>query len=434
MNRLPVVLAAASFFAAGMHFARAGETGVFVTAMLFPFLFMVRRRWARYVIVMALWAAAAMWMAVLLDIAQARILLGAPWARFASIMIVVLALTVMAAVRVGRMRFDKEGASPAGDAAALASFLITAFLLVLARAKAPFPVLLLDRLADGLGWTAILLLSVYAAWIAGRLVESHDTSKLRLRIWIVFAAVFFAQLFLGLSGLDSFLMTGRLHVPVPAMVIAGPLYRGEGFFMPVLFASTVLLVGPAWCSHLCYFGAWDALAASKRKRPARAPVWLPATRPALLTVVIAAALLMRATGVSGYVAASSALGFGAVGMGVMVLVSRRKGYMAHCTAWCPLGLVAALGGKLSPFRIRINEACTDCGACTASCRYDALRPEHVRRRSPGINCTLCGDCLASCRGGFIGYRFPWLSPDASRMAFIAILAALHAVFLGLARI
>ncbi len=57
-------------------------------------------------------AAAVMWMAVLLDIAQARILLGAPWARFASIMIVVFALTVMAAVRVGRMVFDKEGASP----------------------------------------------------------------------------------------------------------------------------------------------------------------------------------------------------------------------------------------------------------------------------------------------------------------------------------
>jgi polyferredoxin len=150
--------------------------------------------------------------------------------------------------------------------------------------------------------------------------------------------------------------------------------------------------------------------------------------------VVVAALVMRAFDVSGIHASLTALAFGAVGLGIMALVSRNRGYMAHCAAWCPLGLVAALGGKLSPFRIRIDDACTDCGGCTSSCRYDALRPEHVRRRSPGINCTLCGDCLASCRGGFIGYRFPWLSPGGARAAFIALVAALHAVFLGVARI
>ena len=221
---------------------------------------------------------------------------------------------------------------------------------------------------------------------------------------------------------------------MPAVIIAGPLYRGEGFFMPVLFASTILLVGPAWCSHLCYFGAWDALAASNKKRSSRPPVWLPAARPALLVAVVVAALVMRAFEVSGIHASLTALAFGAVGLGIMALVSRNRGYMAHCAAWCPLGLVAALGGKLSPFRIRIDDACIDCGVCTSSCRYDALRTEHVRRRSPGVNCTLCGDCLASCRGGFIGYRFPWLSPGGARAAFIALVAALHAVFLGLARI
>ena len=52
----------------------------------------------------------------------------------------------------------------------------------------------------------IVLLSSYAAWIAARLVNPA-TAKLRVRIWAVFAAVFFAQLFLGLSGLESFLMT-----------------------------------------------------------------------------------------------------------------------------------------------------------------------------------------------------------------------------------
>ena len=50
---------------------------------------------------------------------------------------------------------------------------------------------------------------------------------------------------------------GEMHLPVPALILAGPLYRGEGFFMLFLFLSTVLIVGPAWCSWLCYVGAWD---------------------------------------------------------------------------------------------------------------------------------------------------------------------------------
>lgn len=434
MKRMAVALSLPALAAAGLHFLRAGEPGVFAAGLMLPFLFLVRREWARYVLVTVLWSAAVMWMMVLLDIAQARILMGAPWARFALVMAFVFILTVVAALLVGRIRFGNTEKALAGDAAAFAAFLLTAGLIVFARAKAPFPVLLADRAADGTGWMVIVLLSSYAAWIAARLVESPATAKLRVRIWAVFAAVFFAQLFLGLSGLESFLMTGKLHVPVPAVIIAGPLYRGEGFFMPVLFASTILLVGPAWCSHLCYFGAWDALAASNKKRSSRPPVWLPAARPALLVAVVVAALVMRAFEVSGIHASLTALAFGAVGLGIMALVSRNRGYMAHCAAWCPLGLVAALGGKLSPFRIRIDDACIDCGACTSSCRYDALRTEHVRRRSPGVNCTLCGDCLASCRGGFIGYRFPWLSPGVSRAAFIALVAALHAVFLGVARI
>ena len=33
--------------------------------------------------------------------------------------------------------------------------------------------------------------------------------------------------------------------------------RGGGLFMAILFSASVLLVGPAWCSWLCYIGAWD---------------------------------------------------------------------------------------------------------------------------------------------------------------------------------
>ncbi len=90
-----------------------------------------------------------------------------------------------------------------------------------------------------------------------------------------FSMVFFAQLLLGLAGIEKLLMTGKLHLPVPALIIAGPLFRGEGVFMLILFAATVLLVGPAWCSYLCYIGAWDNYAATAQKRPGRLPSWRP---------------------------------------------------------------------------------------------------------------------------------------------------------------
>ncbi|MDP2915890.1 MAG: hypothetical protein Q8O91_10610 [Candidatus Aminicenantes bacterium] len=49
-------------------------------------------------------------------------------------------------------------------------------------------------------------------------------------------------------------------------------------------------------------------------------------------------------------------------------------------------LVAGLLGRLNPFRPKIEAACTDCLACRQFCRYDALTPEDIARRRPGISC------------------------------------------------
>ncbi|HHJ09824.1 MAG TPA: hypothetical protein ENK25_02915 [Bacteroidetes bacterium] len=52
-------------------------------------------------------------------------------------------------------------------------------------------------------------------------------------------------------------MTGKLHLPTPAMILAGPAYRREIGFMTWLFLSTIILNGPALCSHLCYMVSLD---------------------------------------------------------------------------------------------------------------------------------------------------------------------------------
>ena len=139
-------------------------------------------------------------------------------------------------------------------------------------------------------------------------------------------------------------------------------------------------------------------------------------------------------GVSSVVATWLVLVFGIVGLGIIVWVSRRVGAMVHCTMYCPIGLTADILGKISPFRLRITDGCTECGACTLRCRYDALRLDDIQARQPGLTCTLCGDCLLSCKGKSIEYRFAGLAPQNARTIFLVLAVSIHAVFLGVARI
>lgn len=319
--------------------------------------------------------------------------------------------------------------------------MLTTALLLVTRAKTPMPVLLLDRYLPGWGLVEVFGLAAYAAWLGGRLLDPARAPAARANLWAFFSVVFFSQLALGLLGLDRMLMTGRLHLPVPALILGGPLYRGEGFFMPILFTVTVVLVGPAWCSHLCYIGAWDdrmsRLRDRHRKKPRRPELsafWTRRGRVFTLVLVAAAALGFRLAGVSPGTAVVAAALFGLAGVGVMVWFSRRAGGMVHCTAFCPMGLVANLLGKLTPWRMRMNEHCTGCGLCARVCRYGALEPRHIERGRPGLSCTLCGDCVTACRHSAMHYRFAHLSPVASRTLFVVLVTSLHALFLGVARI
>jgi len=320
------------------------------------------------------------------------------------------------------------------SAAAGAAFLLVLATLGFLQARLRLRVLLLDRFVAGAGWVEVVLLAAYAALVARWLLDTARVATWRVRLWLLFSVVFFAQLGLGLLGFSRFLMTGALHVPVPAVIVAGPVFRGSGLFMPVLFGVTLLLVGPAWCSQLCYFGAWDNLAANAQARARKTPRWLPRLRWAFLALVVLVALGFRAAGVPGTVAAAFGVAFGMGGVGFIVLWSRRKGVMTQCVAYCPIGALATTFGRISPFRLEIDEGCTECRLCTLVCRYRALEIEDLRRKQAGTTCTLCGDCLASCHAGLIRFRFPGLSPAVSRATFVALVAAFHAVFLGVARI
>ena len=428
---LPLVL---SCLVMAAHHSRGGEPGLILLWLSVPFTLLFRRRWIDRAVQIVLLAGALEWVLTIKTIIWVRQMMNLPYERMVIILGAVTLFTALSGLlletRVRRKQLPENDPVAPG----LGAFLFAGFLLVLVQLKMDPAGMLAERFLHTAGWLEAFWLAVYAGWLSDRLQNPRQIRKLRPRVWLVFSIIFFTQLILGVAGLEKLLMTGKLHLPVPALIMAGPIFRGGGFFMAILFTASVLLVGPAWCSWLCYIGAWDDRFSRAVRVPARLPKWRNLMRVIILVLIVAVAFGLGRLGVGGMTAAWLAAGFGLFGVGLMVFWSRRNGNMAHCTAYCPMGWVATRLGKVSPWRLKISPNCTDCGACTPACRYDALYPEDVLRRVPGEACTLCGDCLSNCPTGSIEYRLPGLSTHRARTGFLDMVTPMHAARIGVARL
>ncbi|MGC8824372.1 MAG: 4Fe-4S binding protein [Bacteroidales bacterium] len=317
---------------------------------------------------------------------------------------------------------------------ALSIFVFVSILLsIVQHREMDRPLLLMERFFRHGGWIEILLIASYGAFLGYQMSDPARVPRYRRLSWFMFCLVFFSQFILGLLVDTIFLMTGKLHLPIPMMVLAGPIYRGQLSVMSVLFLSTIVLTGPAWCSQYCYFGAMDGIASGRQKRPRS---WKKghAFKWTLFFLVVLVAWLCRMLGVNHLITTLIAILFGLVGITIIVLVSRRYGTMMHCVYYCPLGTLVNLLKWVNPFRMVIIDSCTLCMRCTTHCRYDALNPENIKNHKPGYTCTLCGDCLPSCHHQSIQYKFLWLNPTVARNLYLFLTVSLHAVFLALARI
>jgi polyferredoxin len=315
----------------------------------------------------------------------------------------------------------------------LVVFIVTFTLLAFVQIKVERPMILAERFFEGAGWIEILLISVYGAFVAFKMQDPVNVPKWRKITWTIFSIVFFTQLIIGLWGFEKFLMTGKLHLPIPMMIIGGPIYRAQLSVMTILFLSTVVLTGPAWCSHLCYFGAFDNLA-SGGKTSREVLKHKGAIKSTVLILVISMASILRWLNVSMLPATIIAVAFGLTGISIMILISVRRKKMVHCVMYCPVGTVVNIFKHVNPFRMYIDKSCTLCMQCTKFCKYDALNPADIRNSKPSITCTLCGDCLAGCHHNSIKYKFLNMKPEHARNLYLILTISLHAACIALARI
>lgn len=291
--------------------------------------------------------------------------------------------------------------------------------------------LLLERFVENGGIVEIFLLMIYAFFTTKWMTQNQK--KARKTAWTIFSIVFFSQLFAGLLFCQQCLMTGKLHLPIPAIIFAGPIYRLQIGFMTILFVSTLIISGPAWCSQLCYFGALDSVASS---RASTSKVkYNKRLRITLFFSFIAFVLLLRILRMNNFYATILGLLFGTIGLFLIVLLSKKLGTMIHCTYYCPIGFIVNLYSIFYPIKVKINNNCDLCFRCTKECKYYAIRLDKDNNMMKiGFNCTNCGDCLDVCHVNAIKYSFYNKQKTQFRNFWIVLTIVLHTVFLAFARI
>lgn len=425
----------------GAHLMRAGNIAGAATCMLWSLISFWREGWMRYATIAITGFFAWQWLDAAQVMVQLRIMQHLPFYRLLAILSSVLLVNMLVLALcfspIGRAWFCKKEEYAFVKAA---SFLGTVLLMVPAIRMNP-PMLLADRILYGAGSLQVLIAALAAAFIAEQLLNARTASKTRRRVWLLFSIVFFLQFALVLAGFGIFATTGSLHIPVPGVILAGAAYHQKISFMPCLFLFSVLLAGPAWCSHLCYFGSWDYLASQKKKKPCPHPHPLR-WRLLSLVIVVGSAVLLRVSGAPVLYACMGGILLGFLMVPVSLFLSRKKGIPVYCTMICPLGLAACLAGRLSLWRMKTTEKCTQCKACLPSCRYGALNLAQLQKGQAGLSCTLCRECELACKNGGLRIAFagenmageaagkePW-----ARQIFVAVVSAMQAAFLFMAMV
>src|SRR5258705_4632732 len=83
------------------------------------------------------------------------------------------------------------------------------------------------------------------------------------------------------------------------------------------------------------------------------------------------------------------------------------GSKGFCTYACPYGGFFSLADKLSPGKIRVTDACNQCGHCTATCTSNVLVHAEVKQYGMVVDpgCMKCMDCISVCPNDALYFGF-----------------------------
>ena len=83
------------------------------------------------------------------------------------------------------------------------------------------------------------------------------------------------------------------------------------------------------------------------------------------------------------------------------------GSKGFCTYGCPYGGFFSLADKVAPGKIRVTDACNECGHCTATCTSNVLVHAEVKQYGMVVDpgCMKCMDCISVCPNDALYFGF-----------------------------
>ena len=319
MNFLVYILSIFSSLMLSAHFLRNGNYGLMIVGIILPLFYFIKKQWLIKIFSGLLLFGFLEWIRTIINIYHFRLLINQPYERMVFIMTFVSSLTLLSGLLMLRKKFINKFEATNFDNAKVVAFFLTVALIGFPFIKIKFPILLLERFIPGSGWLEIFGLGIYAAIITDKLLKPQLTSIWRRKIWMIFSIVFFLQFTLGIIGYEIFLMTGKLHLPIPGIILAGPIYRWSLSFMVFLFLSSIVLIGPSWCSYLCYFGVWDDVASRYKLKPKQLPKKRQLIRFGIFLTIVLVAFGLNYLGTSAMTATFLGIIFGVIGVIIIIL-------------------------------------------------------------------------------------------------------------------
>ena len=96
------------------------------------------------------------------------------------------------------------------------------------------------------------------------------------------------------------------------------------------------------------------------------------------------------------------------------------GAKGFCTYACPYGGFFGVADKLAPGRIRVTDACNECGHCTAVCTSNVIVHREVKEFGMVVDpgCMKCMDCVSVCPNDalYFGFGRPSIGISTKKVA------------------